>query len=57
MKAGTRGRLARLAAKQPGEAVRVVITRQIVDHGPDGVPVPVRTERREVLLYPAGGQP
>lgn len=56
MKAGTRGRLARLEAKRPGEAVRVVITRQIVGHGPDGVLVPVRTERREVLLYPAGGQ-
>lgn len=54
MKTGTRGRLARLEAQRPREQVRVVIVRQIVDRGPDGLPVPVLTVRREVTLYPDG---
>lgn len=48
MTAGKRGRVARLEAKRPGAAVRVIITRRIMEAGPDGVPVPVRVERREV---------
>ena len=50
-----RGRLARLEAVHPRpDGVRVVIVRTIVDRGPDGEPVPVREERREVTLWPEG---
>jgi len=52
------GRLARLrrleAKRPPPEGVRLVITRQIVGHGPDGEPVALRVVRHEVTIYPQG---
>ncbi|GHF32308.1 hypothetical protein HNQ07_000426 [Deinococcus metalli] len=53
MKARTRGRLARMEAQRTPAGVPPVIVRHIVNHGPDGAPVNLRMERREVNLYPA----
>jgi hypothetical protein len=52
---GRLARLRRLEAKQPApEGITVTITRQIVERGPDGEPVPVRVVRREFTIYPQG---
>ena len=52
---GRLARLRRLEAKRPApEGITVIITRQIMTHGPDGEPVPVRVVRKEFTMYPAG---
>lgn len=57
MTRGRAARVARLEEARPVEAVRVIITRRIVEGGAhgDGEGLTVaRTVRRELLLYPDG---